>query len=329
MQEHTLEEFERQAHAFDAAVAVTPDVDHFCSSSRWILPANKALMSQREPWIFQGSSGWVAMMRGRHPEGWYYLEPFEASWGLACPLAGPDADALAAEFVALCHRRRSEWNVMLLMGLPEGSDLFKHVAQRLHPYYDLFRGQVTTRLIASLSGGVDSFLSRRTRNFRKALRNAQRRADNAGIEFHPCDVRGVRSARALYRRITDIEARSWKGRDGVGIESGAMHEFYRLMVGPLAKRGELRAVIAQHDGRDVGYVLGGVCGHQYRGLQFSFDNEYRQYSLGNLCQYHQIVDLCAEDVQTYDLGTDMEYKQRWAELRHDTVALIVYKRSPV
>lgn len=327
MREFTFEEFEQAAAAFDRLVAITPEVDPFCSSSRWVIPAAKALMPEREPWIFRGASGQVAMMRGRHPEGWYYLEPLEASWGLACPLAGPDPDALAAEFVTLCHRRRSEWNVMLLMGLPEGSALFKHIAQRLHPYYDVFRGQVTRRLVASLAGGLDGFLSRRSRNFRKALRRSLRLAESAGIEFHSCDVNEYRAAEELYQRLTAIESHSWKGREGVGIDSGAMHEFYLHMVRILGARGELRAVIAQQDGRDIGYVLGGVCGRQYRGLQFSFHIDYGQYSLGNLCQYHQIIDLADENVETYDLGTEMDYKQRWAELHHDTVGLIVYKRS--
>lgn len=329
LREFTMEEFEQDAAAFDRVVAVTPDVDPFCSSSRWIIPAAKALMADREPWIFQGASGRVAMMRGRHPEGWHYLEPLEASWGLACPLAGPDADGLAAEFVTLCHQRRSQWNVMLLMGLPEGSLLFKHVAQRLHPYYDLFRGQVTRRKVASLAGGVDGFLGRRTRNFRKALGKSLRKAEAAGIEFHRCDVRSKEQAEALYQRIIAIETASWKGQDGlgVGIDVGLMREFYALMVPMLARRGELRTIIAQHEGRDVAYVLGGICGRQYRGLQFSFVADHAAYSLGNLCQYHQIVDLAEEGVETYDLGTDMEYKRRWAELDHDTVALIVYKRN--
>ena len=79
MQKIALDELERDIRAFDELVDATPDIDHFCSSSRWILPAAHALMPQREPWIFRGASGQVAMMRSRHAEGWYYLEPLEAS----------------------------------------------------------------------------------------------------------------------------------------------------------------------------------------------------------------------------------------------------------
>lgn len=329
MQQQSFEDLQRNTAAFDDLVDATPDIDHFCSSSRWILPAANALMPPREPWIFRGASGQVALMRKRHPEGWHYLEPLEASWGLACPLVGPDPDALAAEFVTLCHRRRMDWDVMLLMGLPVGSALLGHVAGRLHPYYDIFRGQVTTRWIASLEGGIDGFLARRSHNFRKNLRRALRAAEQAGIEFERCRVGGPRSALEVYARIKQIEARSWKGRSGMGIDRGPMHLFYREMVQRLAARGELRVIIARHRERDIAYVLGGVSGRTYRGLQFSFDVDYKEHSLGNLCQYQQILDLIEEDIHTYDLGTDMDYKRHWAEKRHDTLALIVYKRSPV
>lgn len=322
-----LVEFARDAHEFDALVDATADIDHFCSSSRWILPAAGALMPRREPWLFRGASGRVAMMRGMHPEGWHYLEPLEASWGLACPLIGPDAEPLASEFVALCHQRRTEWDVMLLMGLPVKSPLLTHVSERLARFYDVFRGQVTSRLIARLDDGIDGFLSRRSRNLRKALRKAQRAAADAGIAFEYCDAYDSPAAIQLYERIQQIECRSWKGRNGVGIDSGPMYHFYRAMVQRLASRGELRVLIATHEGRDIAYVLGGVCGGTYRGLQFSFDSAYERYSLGNLGQYQQIIQLIDQGVESYDLGTDMDYKHRWAESTHDTVSLIVYKRS--
>lgn len=329
MRQRTLAELQAEAQAFDEQVEATADIDHFCSSTRWILPATAALMPEREPWVFQGDSGHVAMMRGRHPEGWYYLEPLEASWGLACPLIGPQPDELAEEFVALCHRRRSEWDVMLLMGMPSDSPLFTCVSERMQPYYDLFRGQVTTRNVASLDGGIDGFLSRRSRNFRKSLRRSLQRAQEAGIEFVPSPVGGPRSALELYYRIMKIEERSWKGLSGVGINDGAMFQFYRAMVQILGARGELRCVLARHEGEDIAYVLGGITGPTYRGLQFSFDAEYEEFSLGNLCQYHQLLELVDEGVTTYDLGTDMEYKRRWAEQRLDSTALIVYKRRRV
>lgn len=326
MQPLTLEELDREADAFDGAVDATPHIDHFCSSTRWILPACKALMPQRTSWIFRGQCGHVAMMRGQHPHGWSYVEPLEAMWGLACPLLGPSSRELAQELADLCRARELDWDVMLLSGLPLGSPLFHALVRSLFGRYELFQGQITRRHVASLDGGVDGFLGRRTRNFRKSLRRAERAARDAAIAFEPCHAHDPASALALYERVLAIEARSWKGREGVGINDGPMSAFYRDMLPRLAARDELRILIARQDERDIAFVLGGVCGHTYRGLQFSFDAEYETLSLGNLCQLHQIAALCREGVAFYDLGTTMEYKLRWAESTHDSVALIVRKR---
>ena len=338
MQALELAEFDEQSAHFDALVARTPDIDHFCTSTDWIIPAATALMPTRSPWLFRGESCQVAMMRARHPDGWNYIEPLESMWGLACPVVGSDVAGAASEFCELLARRKRHWNVCVLSGVPEQSPLLDALLQHLSPRYRLLQGPTTRRCVASLDGGVDGFLGRRSRNFRKALRRARRSAEDAGIEFVSCRAESDEQAAALYQRAVAVELRSWKGQAGVGIESGHMHRFYRAMVPRLARRDALELMFARDPRRadrpgesgDIGFVLGGLFesphGTTYRGLQFSFDNEYGAMALGNLCQYHQIVELCRDGIGRYDLGTDMEYKQRWAELRHDTVGLIVMSR---
>lgn len=322
MEALTLAQFERQAAAFDETVAATAGIDHFCSSSDWILPAHVALMPPRTPWLYRGSEGYVAMMRGVHPQGWHYVEPLESVWGLACPLAGPACRPLITAFVELCRRREVDWNMAVVSGLPVASELLAELILRLSARYRLLQGPITTRHVVELSGGMDGFLSRRSRNFRKALKRALRTAEEAGIGFERCDAASPADAAALYERIVQVEARSWKGREGVGIDAGGMHSFYRDMVGRLAARGRLRVMFARHRERDVAYILGAVFQGGYRGLQFSFEADYERFSLGNLCQYRQMIELCAEGCESYDLGTDMQYKRRWADTTRDSMAII-------
>ena len=96
-----------------------------------------------------------------------------------------------------------------------------------------------------------------------------------------------------------------------------------MMVPRLAQGDGLRMLFAIHGGEDVAYVFGGVFRGVYRGLQMSFDVECREMSLGNLVQYAMVQRLCEEGVEIYDLGSDLDYKRRWAEELHETVALIV------
>ena len=324
-----LAEFDQQSDKFDTLVAATPDIDHFCSASDWIVPAARALMPPRTPFLFRRDDCQIALMRGYHPDGWPYLEPLEAMWGLACPVVGPRGTETARYLAETLAARASDWRVVVLTGLPQHSRMFGDIVRQLKRY-ELMQGPSTTRCVASLQGGLDGFLSRRSRNFRKALRRALRDARDAGLEFSACHSGDIDQAKNLYERVVAVEFRSWKGRAGMGIESGGMYHFYREMVPRLARRGALKLIFARDlrrgGGADVGYVLGGIFGDTYRGLQFSFDSEYRHLALGNLCQYQQIVELCDEGIQCYDLGTDMEYKRRWAETFLKTVGLIALRR---
>lgn len=325
-----LAEFDRQSEEFDALVAATPDIDHFCSSSDWIVPASTSLMPPRVPWLFKSEGAQVALMRCRHPQGWNYLEPLEAMWGLACPVVGPDAGQLARDLDQLLQRREADWDMVMLTGLPPESLFTAELARYLLRRYELLRGPATRRCVASLAGGLDGYLSRRSRGIRRSLRRALRTANSAGIEFIACDTTDPDQAKILYERVVAVEARSWKGRSGVGIESGRMYEFYRAMVPRLARRGGLKLMFARDLRRsadhDVAYVLGGIFASTYRGLQFSFDVDYQSYALGNLCQYHQIAELCEQQIAEYDLGTEMDYKRNWAEATRDSASLVVVKR---
>jgi len=324
----SFEDFERDAADYDAAVMETPEIDRFCTSSDWILPAHVAFMPSRTPWLHRSALGFVAMMQGRHAHGWTFIEPLEAMWGLASPVVGRDTAGLGREFTELCAASEDEWDVILLAGMPQGSRLLEATLKQMSERYEILETGTAVRHVASLRGGYDGFLSRRSRNFRHHARRAEKRARAAGIELEACHLNDAADADAVYERILDVESRSWKGRDGVGINQGGMCEFYRHMIRRLAARAGHRTLFARHRDRDVAFVLGGVLGDTYRGLQMSYDADYRPYSLGSLCQLAQIRELCEDGaVAEYDLGTGMDYKRRWAEQTTVAPVLLAVRRG--
>lgn len=245
-------------------------------------------------------------------------------WGLACPLVGADAPGLVADLLDTCRQSRGDWDVLVFSGIPPDGVLFDSLCERFGRHYRIAIGPTAARHVASLEGGVDGFLGRRSKNFRRALARAERRALAAGLTFVEADP--GEDADALYRRIQAIERRSWKGQAGVGIEAGGMRDFYRLMLRRLMARGGHRVLFGRIGERDVAYVLGGLWGDGYRGLQFSFDDDYAELSLGNVCQLEQIRRLASEGVRTYDLGTSgLDYKARWAETEVGTVAVLILR----
>jgi CelD/BcsL family acetyltransferase involved in cellulose biosynthesis len=226
-------------------------------------------------------------------------------WGFASPLVGPDAGSVlrdAAEELGRPH--------LLLSGV--GRERAEALARTLRGHYRLRAVDTTMRFVASLEGGVEGFLARRSRSMRRNLRAAVRRVEAEGVRFEHASP-NAEALPALYERILAVEARSWKGVEGVGVDSGSMEAFYRGMLPRLAERGALRVAIARHGGEDVGYLTGGVIDGHFRGLQVSYDQRFERAGLGNCLQLEMIRALVTQGVERYDLGTQSAYKQRWAE----------------
>jgi hypothetical protein len=312
------------ADDFDRAVSETPGIDRFCSSSAWVLAANTALMPPRAPFAYRGKAGYFAAAQGVHPAGFPYIEPLELAWGLASPIAGADSRALCEEIIGVLFARR-DWRLAIFAGLAEPGPQRKALDRLLPPTWEQRLGKPTVRHVASLEGGIDGFLSRRSREMRKSIRKSLRAADANGLTFEDVRVTSADGAADLYARIQAVEAHSWKSRDGVGIADGPMRDFYAHMLPRLCALGQQRTIFARAGERDVGYILGAVQDGEYRGLQFSYDDDLSKLGVGTLLQYHQIERLCGQGVTRYDLGTSMDYKLRWAEEIMETEMLVLVR----
>jgi nitroreductase len=314
-------DFARRLDDFDAAVAASPDIDRFCSGSEWTLAAKDAWAPKAETWIARGEHGWTVFLRQGEPADTPVMSGFETMWGLSCPLAGPAGKPLALEFLDAVGTE--PWRVLILTGLRTGSPLLDALARFARDLGAVRPGPLLRRRVASLQGGVDGFLKRRSAKFRANLRRAAKLARAAGVAFESAPNSSVAVARAAA-----VERRSWKGAQDTGLASPDFRAFYDSMGARLAARGRLRAIFARRDGEDVGYILGGVRDRAYRGFQFSYDARLRALSLGSLLQLEQVAELAAEGVESYDLGVDLPYKRRWGELSFETATLAIYRARP-
>ena len=319
----SFDQFQAQREDFDAVARMSPDIDVFCSSSAWILPAHKAFHPEQELFCYQGEFGYLALARGEAPNLGPYLAPLEAMWGLASPLIGEKAARLAIEAWPTLRALDPPWNALWLCGLSPHGDAFKALAMLAGQGQRLFIGPTTYRHVASLEGGVDGWLSRRSRSFRKALRQATRRADEHDIHFEFYDAPDEVTRQALYARALNVDDRSWKGLEDQGLRASHMVDFYEHMTAYLAHVHALRMVFATHEGKDIAMGFGGVMGDTFRGLQMSYDQDYKHLSLGNLIQQQLITRMSEEALTRYDLGTEMDYKRPWSEPGMETVALVI------
>ena len=317
MERLTREELEGQVEAYDAAVEADPEIDPFCSRSDWQLAYHDAFAPERPLRVSRGGGGFVALAESDRLAGRRLLEPLENMWGLGSPLVGPGAGE------ALGLALREERSPVLLLGLPLQRARLDGLLLPLEGLYAARPLDVTVRYVASLRGGLDGWLGRRTPAFRRNLRAARRRVAAAGIGFRRVAPSSASEVEAVYARVLAVEARSWKARAGGGVHEGWIRDFYANLWRRLARRTQLRVLFAEREGVALGYLHGALVGTQFRGLQFSFDEALRPCGLGNAMQLEAIEWLCEEGAQSYDLGGDASYKARWAEEGLRTFGLLL------
>ena len=319
MEQLSVGELGACADAWDAAVARDPAVDPFCSRSAWQLSFHEAFAPARSLWLAREGDDQVVLARSEDERGAVF-EPLENMWQLGSPLIGAGAAALLARSLPECVR------ALALTGLPMDRGRLAPLLKAVRGRYEIRVFTPTTRFAASLEGGMEGWLGRRSRPFRRSLRAAERRVAGEGVSLVFVDVAGCQQIDALYARVLEVERRSWKGRQGIGAEKGAMSRFYRAIWPRLVERGELRLLFAERDGETLGYLHGGLVGDHFRGLQLSFGEEVRRLGLGNVLQLRMLERLYREGARSYDLGGRSAYKGHWAERGLTTFGLLLIRR---
>ena len=325
----SLSDVDAASAEVEAAVDATPEIDPWCSGPDWALPVHLGFAPRADRLLVRvaGPAGpsFALLARYHTEDGRRAIAGLDPLWGFASPVVGAETGLVAAE-VADLLRHDPDWDLIWLTGMPvpTGPDSFlPHLIRHLGSLGRVAVAPGISSRLADLGHGHDAWLARRSQRFRRNLRQAERRADSAGLTVH--DAAGDPHP---FQRILAIERRSWKGRELGGITTPEMAATYRAMVERLAAAGRLRLLVARLDGADVGYVLGGVRGRTYRGLQISYHTSVAPLSVGHLLQHHQIKRLVeGDEADVYDLGMDMPYKARWADTTRTSHTLVI-ERGP-
>lgn len=311
---------------WNQAAARSPQGDVFCCRTEWQLSLQEAFFPRRRLVFRRSESSLLALAERRYPDLGRILEPLDSLWMFGSPLLGPDALELLE---ALLDERREagEPATALVSGvLPDGA-LRERLLHRFLPRFAIFRVKTVKVCCASLEGGLDGFLARRSRSLRKRLRQASRHAAENGLRFERVVPRSAEAADAAFARMLAVELESWKGLAGRGMEEPTSSAFYAAMARRLAVSGAGRIVFARVGERDVGFIFGGLAGSVYRGQQFSYVEDHADWSIGNLLQQEQVGWLAEEGVTRYDLGPWMAYKDHWAERTVAMEALLLRPRA--
>lgn len=301
---------------WEKAAASLTGADRYCSSPYWGVSLAASFFGRGELFVYREDEN-LAVFQEMDVEGGRLVMPCDMMWSLGSPLLAAEPGPFLERLAAYWARAGGVWQITI--GGPfVDNPVWRSPVWRRYPQWKL---AAAARQVASLQGGLDGFLSRRTVNFRSRLRRAVKKALAGGVqvEYWPHQASAGETL-GLLDRAMRTEAASWKGLAGQGVNRGQMRDFYSHMLPMLARRGLLRGLFLTRDGRDLCYLFGGFFAGYFRGLQFSYLESERE-SLGNVAQWMMLRQLVEEGCQAYDLGQAMAYKQRWAESEVASLAM--------
>ena len=226
-------------------------IDTFCSSSFWGVAAASGLMGRREEVIYKHDFGYITLMKNKYADGFRVLEPLEAMWGLGASVIGDPMQGVL-RLLDVLGAIGNSWDALALTGYKKTSTHFKYMVRALSKDYRVQLGTEVGRHQASLANGFDGYWSSRTRQHRKNLRKIEK-----NMPFEVVDGADLPLDEAM-QRIVEVERRSWKGINRVGMEAGELLSFYQIMLSMLWPKGMGRLLFVKDGEKDVAFVLGAV-----------------------------------------------------------------------
>jgi len=161
----------------------TPQPDPFCALTAWQLSFRDAMDPGRPYIVRHNEDGLVQFalhVLGKTP----VLGPIERLWLFGCNVlgpAGPDLlEQLVDEIPAVSGNRCTRFGIS---GIDPEGVLALELRKRFEGRCSILLLREDVQGAASLVGGLDGFLSRRSPSFRRNLRNSERRATNVGVQF--------------------------------------------------------------------------------------------------------------------------------------------------
>lgn len=160
---------------------------------------------------------------------------------------------------------------------------------------------------ASLEGGFDGWLSRRSGNFRKALKKSKRKAKASGVVLRRIDE----PTSGDFDVMVSVDLNSWKGFQAGGLLSPG--EFYWALMLRYARTGANRVVLATIDGLAVGYCWAGMINDQVRGQQCSYVESEAALGLGRVLHCELTQWVCEQSATRLHYGPDRSWMDAFAD----------------
>jgi CelD/BcsL family acetyltransferase involved in cellulose biosynthesis len=264
-----------------------------------------------------------------------YLVHCERIWGIRMAVAEFATNLMSYHHQIVAPARETEvlsmfldrgpWDIAVLNGVVADSPTAAAVsAVAAHDASNVLRYTSEASPYLPINGSWTDYLATRTANFRANLKRKEKRLQKAGIlEEHwfrkPAEVP------ELYQCMLDVEAASWKAKQGLAVSDREDEQrYYQALLPFLATSGALYANALYLDGTPVAYHL--CCAHAgtVGNLKTSFRKDHAALSPGAVVIARAIQRAFEDGFREFDFhGGEQYHKLLWTGRlrRHDSYYL--------
>ncbi|HEY0687090.1 MAG TPA: GNAT family N-acetyltransferase [Steroidobacter sp.] len=183
-------------------------------------------------------------------------------------------------------------------------------------------GAPFVRIAGSWDQYIETLSSRRRQDYRRARRGLEK-SGKVTVEIQTPTVATVD---ASFTEAMQVEASSWKGRNGSAMLTNArLGGFYRLLAQRLAKEGELRLCFLRLDGVPVAMQIAAVYAQRWWVLKIGYDERWAEHSPGIQLMWEALREAFGLGLKTFEmLGSAEPWLTIWARDQRDYGTLAFY-----
>ncbi|MBQ7617998.1 MAG: hypothetical protein IJS50_03910, partial [Desulfovibrio sp.] len=201
-----------QIRTWDQAVANSDLPDPICNEYEWVMSYH-TVDGLNRPALMLFEHGNMFSICEHHERDVTILAPLESGWLYDRPFLGADPIPLLFKAIDLLDDYYGQRNfpLMIFGGMSPHKPICNEILLNLGHLFNFYVQSDGCQGAASLEGGIDGFISRRSSNFRSKLKKAVRKTKELGLSYERHIPADPKEAMNIYQRMLAVEEKSWKG----------------------------------------------------------------------------------------------------------------------
>ncbi|MCK4795616.1 MAG: GNAT family N-acetyltransferase [Desulfobacteraceae bacterium] len=200
-----------------------------------------------------------------------------------------------------------------LPSINSDSSTYNVVMQNKFPHLQLYIEHTFESPSFDISGGMDSYLATRSRNFRKRIKQSLNRANRLGrVEYDI--VKNMENSNDIVKRLKSLDHKTWQHQNGTGLFSTTENsKFYSSLIHDYSERKTMIVCFLKIGGVDAAYEVATFSGPTAFFLKYGYDPAFNKCRPGLLIQTYLSSYSSSLGLKEVDLlGETTTEKARWA-----------------